>query len=353
MRAAETPPGPLATGRTGRRALLLGALALGAAACTPVVIPMGPPRGEPALANDALVMADGVRLPLHAWLPEGPPRAVIVALHGFNEYSRSFVADSAPAFTAGGVALYAYDQRGFGRAPHRGIWPGSATLAADASTAARLIAARHPGVPLFLMGESMGGAVLMLAETGNDPPPVQGLILLAPAVFGRAALPAVARGMLDFTARTVPIVAVSTSAPPGMAPTNNISAWYRWGRDPLVIGPTRFDAVSGLFDLMDEAIAVAPRFGLPRRGRAMPILVLYGGQDRHIRPGPVRAVLRSLPPGGHQRLGYYPAGRHMLLRDTLAPEIRRDILAWIAAPDAPLPSGADAEGARWLAAPQP
>ena len=64
-------------------------------------------------------------------------------------------------------------------------------------------------------------------------------------------------------------------------------------------------------------------------------------------------MLRSLPPGGHQRLGYYPAGRHMLLRDTLAPEIRRDILAWIAAPDAPLPSGADAEGARWLAAPQP
>ena len=85
---------------------MLGALGLTAAACTPVVIPMGPPRAEPALANDALVMADGVRLPLHVWLPQGPPRAVIVALHGFNEYSRSFVADAAPDFTAGGAAVF-------------------------------------------------------------------------------------------------------------------------------------------------------------------------------------------------------------------------------------------------------
>lgn len=351
MRADKTPPGPVAAGRTGRRGLLLAAIGLGTAACTPVVIPMGPPRAEPALASDALVMADGARLPLHVWLPDGPPRAVIVALHGFNEYSRSFVADAAPGFVAGGVAVYAYDQRGFGRAPHRGIWAGGATLAADASAAARLVAARHPGVPLFLMGESMGGAVLMLAETSQDPPPVQGIILLAPAVFGRAALPGIARFMLDATARTVPIVAVSTSAPPGMAPTNNYSAWYRWSRDPLVIGPTRFDAVAGLFDLMDAAVAAAPRFGAPRGGRAMPVLVLYGAHDALVPRGVTRSVLQTMPADGLRQIGYYDGGRHMLLRDTVAPAVTADILAWTAAPGAPLPSGADAAGARWLSAP--
>lgn len=351
MREDATRPGPATAARTGRRAVILSAFGLAAAACTPVVIPAGPPRGEPALAADALVMADGVRLPLHAWLPEGPPRAVIVALHGFNEYSRSFVADAAPGFAAGGVALYAYDQRGFGRAPNRGIWPGSATLAADAAAAARLIAARHPGAPVFLMGESMGGAVLMVAETGADPPPAQGLILLAPAVLGRAHIPAIGRVLLDVAVRTVPVVAVSSSAPPGMTPTNNMAAWQRWSRDPLVIGPTRFDTASGLFDLMDEAIAATPRFGLPRGGRALPVLVLYGGQDRFITPVATRAMLRRLPEAGRHRLAFYPQGRHMLLRDSVAPEARADILAWIAAPDAPLPSGADAAARRWLGAP--
>jgi len=351
MRKDETRAGGVANRPPGRRALLLGALGMATAACTPVVIPMGPPRGEPTLANDALVMADGVRLPLHAWLPQGPPRAVIVALHGFNEYSRSFVADAAPEFAAGGVALYAYDQRGFGRAPHRGIWAGGATLAADATAAVRLIAARHPGVPIFLMGESMGGAVLILAETGRDPPPVQGIILLSPALFGRASLPPVGRAMLDFAVRTVPVVAVSTSAPPGFQPTNNYSAWYRWSRDPLIIGPTRVDAVSGLFDLMDAAIAATPRLGAPRAGRALPVLVLYGARDRIVPQDATHAALRTMPADGRRRFGYYAEGRHMLLRDTIAPAVVADILAWTTTPDAPLPSGADRAGAQWLAGP--
>lgn len=326
----------------------MGALGLAAGGCTPLVIPMGPPRGEPSFATDALVMPDGVRLPLHAWLPQAPPRAVVLALHGFNQYSRSFVADSAPDFNAGGIALYAYDQRGFGRAPHRGIWPGAATLAADATTAARLIAARHPGLPVFLMGESMGAAALILAETGQDPPPAQGMILLSPALFSRTTMPGYARFALNVAVRAVPAVAVSTAPPPGYAPTNNYAAWYRWSRDPLIIGPTRVDAVSGLFDLMDAAVTAMPQFGAPRRGQALPVLILYGSQDNIVPQESTRAALRALPSDGRHVVAYYAGGRHMLLRDSVSPAVTRDILSWTAAPDAPLPSGADVVGARWL-----
>ncbi|MFC7542986.1 hypothetical protein ACFQU2_30850 [Siccirubricoccus deserti] len=62
---------------------LLLAMLLGA--CSPRVLPAGPALGPAALARDALVMPDGARLPLHAWLPEGPPHAVLLALHGFND----------------------------------------------------------------------------------------------------------------------------------------------------------------------------------------------------------------------------------------------------------------------------
>ena len=78
--------------------------------------------------------ATAPRLPLRRWLPEGKPRAVVLALHGFNDYSNAF-ADAGPVFAAHGIALYAYDQRGFGAAPAPGRWPGSRRLVDDALAA--------------------------------------------------------------------------------------------------------------------------------------------------------------------------------------------------------------------------
>ena len=85
--------------------------------------------------------ADGQVLPLRKWLPHGEVKAVILALHGFNDYSNAFEA-AGKAWAERGIATYAYDQRGFGAAPERGLWPGRAVLAADAATAARILRAQ-------------------------------------------------------------------------------------------------------------------------------------------------------------------------------------------------------------------
>jgi alpha-beta hydrolase superfamily lysophospholipase len=303
---------------------------------------MGPPVVAPRLAPDALVMADGARLPLHAWLPASRPRAIILGLHGMNEHARAFAEDAAPWFTARGIGLYAYDQRGFGAAPNRGIWPGHATLAADAAEAARLIAARHAGLPLILMGESMGAAVVVVAATSPAPPPAAGHVLLAPAVVSRAALGWFARHALDFLTAVVPMMGVENAAP-GFQPTDNLDAWRRWSRDPLLIRNTRIDAIAGLVELMDAAVAAAPRFGAPA-------LVLFGARDRLVPARRFREFLALLPRGADQRVGYYAQGWHMLLRDTQGETVARDIVAWIENRAAPLPSGADRAAQAWLAA---
>jgi alpha-beta hydrolase superfamily lysophospholipase len=365
-----TPPDPAPC--PARRALLLGAAAAALGGCTPVLIPMGPPTRDPAIEGDALVMADGARLPLRAWLPEGPSRCVVLALHGFGEYARSFLEDVAPRFTEAGMALYGYDQRGFGEAPHRGYWAGAATLAADAAEAARLIRARHPGTRLVLLGESMGGAVLMVAATAAEPPPVDGYILLAPAVWGRDFMPRFLVWLLDTAAVTIPIVGFRNSAP-GIVPTDNAEALRRWASDPFILRETRVDAAKGLVDLMDAAVAAAPRLGTvappaaaappvpaPGRGRRAPpappppapppVLLLYGGRDALVPGAPTRRVLARLPPEGRHRVAYYAQGYHMLLRDRNGPVVVGDILAWAENPATPLPSGADRAAIAWLGA---
>ena len=319
-----------------RRHALLAGLAL--AGCAEARAPMGPVVTRPALRDDALVMADGLRLPMHAWQPQTKPRAVMLALHGMNEYGRSFAEDAAPWFTGAGVALYAYDQRGFGGTAPRGVWPGHETLAQDAITAAGLMRARHPGLPLYMLGESMGGAVLVLA--GSKAPMADGFVLSAPALRGRNSLGWPARWTLDVMAALVPGLALSSSAPL-FRPTDNLEAWRRWSGDPKLLKQTRVDAVAGLVDLMDAATAALPRF-------TAPALVLYGAKDELVPPAPIRAALAQLPRGAAQRVAFYPEGHHMLLRDFGGAAVAGDILAWMGNRAAPLPSGADQAAAAWL-----
>ncbi|UFN49032.1 alpha/beta hydrolase [Roseomonas sp. OT10] len=321
-----------------RRRTLLAALL--PAGCAPEVIGAGPVSRIARMGEDWIVAPDGAVLPLRAWQPAGVARAAILALHGFND-SRNFMVEPAEALTAAGIAVYAYDQRGFGAAPHRGIWAGGDALAADAATAARLVRARHPAVPLILLGESMGGAVAMLALASDDPPPVDGAVLLAPAVWGRETMPGVMRWLVEAMAHAAPQLAVSSGVP-GISPTDNLAALRRWARDPLTLLQTRMDATLGLLELMDAAALSGARL------TRVPVLLVYGGRDRLVPPQAVQRLLGSLPPGNRVRVAYYPPSYHFLLRDLNGPVVTQDLVAWIGRPDAPLPSGADRQGETWL-----
>ena len=302
-------------------------------ACTPYVAVMGPPRDTPRIEGERFVMADGAALPFVAWRPDGAPKAVILALHGFNDYAIAF-ADPAVEWVRDGIATYAYDQRGFGRSPKRGLWPGTETLVADLETALSLVSARHPGVPIYVLGESMGGSVVMVAGSQGRLGQAAGAILLAPAIRGRETLNIFARVGLFVFSRTVPWLAGRPAGPLPFTPSDNIAALRKLSRDPLVIKDTRVDAFWGLVNLMDDALAAAPRFDTPA-------MILIGRHDDLIPDDPMEMMLRRLPPlpAARRRVAVYPDGYHLLLRDLKADIPIRDIAHWTRAMGEPLPSG--------------
>lgn len=322
------------------RPLALAALLLAILACAPRVEPAGPTITAPLLQDDAILAADGAQLKLRRRDPPPgvPVRAVMLALHGFNDHSGNFLQDGFGRLAEGGVLTYAYDQRGFGASPGRTLWAGAESMAADAATALRLLRARHPDLPLFLMGESMGASVAVLAATGQ-PLPVDGMLLMAPAFWSRAEIGPVAVGAFWLLAHTLPALAFPPSAG-NIAASDNEEALRRFGRDPLTIKDTRIDAAWGLLDLMDRASRNLAGCC------AMPTLVLQGAKDRVVPPSVTQAALAAMQP--EARLARYPDGLHLLLRDSIRDSVADDILAWMAAPRAPLPSGADQVGAAWL-----
>nr|WP_235062899.1 alpha/beta hydrolase [Paramagnetospirillum caucaseum] len=316
-------------------------MALLLSACAATTHPAGPAIRPPVLEDGAIAAADGARLPLRSWLPDGEPRAVIVATHGMNDYSNAFDGPGR-ALAAKGIAVYAYDQRGFGAGPHPGRWSSTAAMAADLRTAVHLLAVRHPRAPLYLLGESMGGAVVIEAAVHVPPPEVKGVILSAPAVWGRASMPWYQRAALWLAYRLAPGWTLSGRGLK-IQPSDNIEMLRALSKDPLVIKETRVDAIFGLVDLMDAAQGDAPRLDLPS-------LLLYGARDEIIPPEPTWAAVAGLPHlGTRQRAALYADGWHMLLRDLQARVVIDDIAAWVADPSAPLPSGADRAASEKLA----
>ncbi len=317
------------------RTALVAMLAALAAACAPRLQPAGPPVAEPRIAGAGFIAADGARLPLRRWMPEGEVRAVILALHGFNDYSNAF---DAPAkfWARHGIATYAFDQRGFGGAPHRGLWPGENTMTDDLVVLAGLLRRTHPGTPLYLLGDSMGGAVVMVTLARHRRL-ADGAVLVAPAVWGRRHMNPFQRGLLWLLSNTMPWLTL-TGQGLEIKPSDNIAMLRALSRDSKVIKRTRVDAIKGLVDLMDAAYASADRIDAP-------LLVLYGRKDEIIPAKPSFEVLAKLRGGAAARAALYDGGYHMLLRDLGAETAWQDVAAWIDDPLAPLPSGNEATAA--------
>ena len=207
----------------------------------------------------------------------------------------------------------------------------------------KLLRQRYPGVPLYLLGESMGGAVAILAASDRSEAArldVDGVILVAPAVWGRQTMNIVERVGL-WLANLMPAVQFSPDLLPiHIQPSDNLPMLRAFSADPLVIKDARADTLKGLVDLMSAALNAANSF-------APPALLLYGEHDEIVPRPPMVRFVEGLPARAQlrQRVALYPHGYHMLLRDLDGPLLIKDVAAWIADPATPLPSGADS-GAR-------
>ena len=293
------------------------------AACSPdFVTRPGSVSSSPGISEHIFTSYDNTQLPLKVWLPSHEINGVIIALHGFNDYS-NFIKDSTLFFNNHKLAVYSYDQRGFGATTTRGRWSGRQTLANDLTTFIKLVKELHPHIPIYILGDSMGGAVTIVTMAIKNPPKVNGIILVAPAVWGRSEMPFYQRYLLWIAAHTLPWKKV-TGESLEITASDNIEMLKELGKDPLVIKETRIDVLYGLSNLMDEAYGSAEFFRTNS-------LLLYGKKDEIIPQEPVLKFYKRLPlrVQGRQQMILYKNGYHMLLRDLQSEMVMKDIVDWI------------------------
>jgi acylglycerol lipase len=288
---------------------------------------------DAVMQDDAFVMSDGARLPYRAWgrlidsAPSMTPRGVMLGLHGAGAHA-GFLSPLGEYFARRGIETYAYDQRGHGASPNRGHVPRADTLVTDVIEVVALLRAEHENVPLYIVGASMGGSVLLSAADANRLPGVDGVILLAPGVDGWQAVPRRWRPFLRIGSRIAPNRLVKRPpAPPGYS--DNSVFVDSLAADPLIIWDMSLRSLYNVLALTEDAYRGAEQL-------AVPTLLAYGSKDIVVSEARVMDVGRRI--AGPARMVVYERGYHDLIWDEQRDNVLGDIDSWIRDREAAIPS---------------
>ena len=263
---------------------------------------------------------DGTGLAGFRWQAAGAPRAVLQLAHGAGEHAGRYLGPMTPIIEAGFV-IYAADHRGHGMTSgmsHLGDFgPGGApAVVADMAALSRRARTENPGLPLVLMGHSMG-AMLSQAYVLDHSELIDALVLSG--TTGPGARIAADKLNEGFEGRTA----------------------YDWlSRDPAEVDKYVADPFCGIrFTEASMASFLTLRERQPtpealaRIKRGLPVYVVVGDQD------PINQKLAGLTPlveayraaGLDVTLKVYRGGRHEMLNETNRDEVVTDLLAWLQA----------------------
>lgn len=289
------------------------------AACAPQYLPAGEAGADPYWDRDALVMRDGKRLPVSVWQAGGAPDAVLIALHSFGDFRLAFE-DIGPALALRGYTVVAFDQRGFGDTSPQGRWSGRETMTGDLRDAVQVIRGRFGDLPVYVMGESMGGGVALAAAGSGMLPDVDGLILAAPAVREDVTFRYSYNAFLWTAAHILPEVTVHNDRGNAL---HTDQAYRRLSSDPRIVRDVRIDTYWGLIPLTDMASDLAPQVRLP-------VLLMHGGQDRVVARKSIRALAGHL--GDLAAIKYWDEAPHELLHWRNQEAVLERIADWLRQP---------------------
>lgn len=262
-----------------------------------------------------------LKIPYKSWLPKRKPSKVLLCVHGLGFNSKSFTG-LGRYMAARGIAVYAIDVRGFGawrRGPGNNHVDFEACIS-DLETALRTIRSNLPGAKIYLVGESMGGAIA-LSTTSRYPDLVDGLISSVPsgARYGDSKEKIIV-GAHYIENKNAPMDLSSEVI--GKA-TADKSLQNKLERDPNIrmdLTPDELKQFNSLMRRNKDYAALIER---------IPVLMMAGFEDRLVKPKGTIALFNEIS-SEHKMLFIIGDGEHLLLEESqLTRETASLVYNWI------------------------
>ncbi len=272
------------------------------------------------ISEGTFAAADGLTLFERAWLPDGPARAAVIIVHGYAEHSGRYD-HVGRALAAHGYAAEALDLRGHGRSEgDRAVVRSFGQFLSDLRRFRARVAARHPGLPVFVLGHSMGGTIVALYAI-VDQPAVQGIVLSGPGLVGRGG------GAWRVTA---PLFSVLGRLFPNL-PLSQLKA-ETVSRDPAVVAAYDNDPLVYRGKMRAGMLRAFVR-ALDRIGKGMdsisaPLLLLHGTADELTSVEGSELLYRRAR-STDKTLRIYDGLAHEVLNEPEKDQIIGEVLAWL------------------------
>ena len=261
-----------------------------------------------------------LRIHWQAWLSDGDPRAVVVLAHGASEHAGRYE-HVAARLVGEGYAVYAIEHRGHGRsAGSRALIDRVDNAVADLDSLVTLAAAEQPGVPVFLLGHSMGGAIAVSYALAHQDR-LTGLILSAPlAALDAAPAPMrIAARVLSALAPKLPLFPIDptlVSRDPAVAEAYIADPLNHHGKLPV-------RTVAELAGAIDSFPERAPAITLPT-------LIMYGTADR-LCPPEGSVMLGERIGSADKTISPYEGLYHEILNEPEQGRVLDEISGWLGA----------------------
>ncbi len=261
--------------------------------------------------------SDGANVPYRFWRA-AEPRALLLLLHGACDYSGAFD-EIGPQLARRGFSCLAFDQRGFGATASRGNWAGTERMAADTADAIGFLRRRADAeLPLFIVGESMGGAIAVHTAAKFARLDIGGLVLVAPGALASA----VRRVLYGWMTRAIGLWARGSEVV-----FERVSGWeltpaaaIRLIGDPLVMRGIKPEIFAGLIALGSAAVKEARKVDVP-------VLTLVAGKDDLLRQPCIRRLHDNL--AGEKRWTVVENAPHLLLHWRGGETVLREVTHWM------------------------
>jgi acylglycerol lipase len=283
-------------------------------------------RGEKSIGDGTtewLTMRDGKRIFMEEWHPAGAARRAVVCFHGASGQGQYF-ALIADILTPRGACVFVADYRGHGMSEgKRGDFPSFQTLLDDCHEVVRAVKAKLPGVPVIILGESMGGA-MAVNYAAKFPEDTSGLVLFSPALLFRKTIP---WPQILY----MPYYLGNALVAPGRPIIKMTGQEHLGIKNPIHVEFDRTDPYhlkyisTRYFFQLNKYMSIGLK-NCPQRIKA-PTLIFQGEADPGIDPAGAKQFLEKLA-ATDKEIVIYPKGLHVLLTDPDCHDIAERLGAW-------------------------
>ncbi|HHH41628.1 MAG TPA: alpha/beta hydrolase [Chloroflexi bacterium] len=262
--------------------------------------------------------AGGLELYDQCWRPEEEPRAVLAIVHGFGEHSGRYM-NVVNRLVPKGFAVWGFDHRGHGRSPgQRGYINEWGEFREDVRAFLQMVAGQEPGRPLFLMGHSMGG-LIVLDYALHHPEGLNGVIASGPAL-GQVGIAPILLTLSRLLSWIWPRLSLDT----GLDAT-------AISRDPEVVKAYQEDSLvhsKGTPRLGTEMEKTMEWVQAHAADLRVPLLILQGEADRLVSPKASRAFFEEVTFPDKEWHGY-EGGYHEPHNDVTRDQALSDLEQWL------------------------